>query len=297
MRMSFVCAVSLFSTVALANPAEPEGLTTTKLAEGFYLITGPGGNIALDVGKDGVFLVDDQVKPMAPNLKAEIAKVTKEAVRFVVNTHWHGDHTGGNQAMGEAGAVIVAHDNVRKRLSSEQVIAAMHKKVPPSPEKALPVITFADAVTFHLNGDELQVFHVEPAHTDTDSMVYWKKRDILHMGDVYFSSGYPFIDTSTGGHAEGYITAADRVLQLIGDKTRIIGGHGPVGDKKKLKAYRDMLATIRDRVKKAVADGKSLAEVQAQRPTSEFDAQWGAGFINAKEIVDTFYKDLGGKKF
>src|SRR5262249_30044642 len=157
------------------------------------------------------------------------------------------------------------------------------KKVPPAPEPALPVITFADALSFHVDGDDIDVVHVDPAHTDGDSLVRFKKANVIHMGDTFFSSGYPFIDLSSGGSIDGYVRAADRVLTLAQPTTRIIPGHGPVADRAKLKSFRDMLATIRDRVKKLVAAGKSLDEVQATRPSAEFDATWGGAFITGPQ--------------
>jgi glyoxylase-like metal-dependent hydrolase (beta-lactamase superfamily II) len=286
-------------TLLLASGAWAEkpapGLSNQKVADGLYLLLGPGGNILLEVGKDAVFLVDDEVAPVTPELKAEIAKVTPQPVRFVLNTHWHGDHTGGNAVLGEAGAVIVAHDNVRKRLSTEQFISMFGKKVPPSPPKALPVVTFTEGLSFHLNGEDIEVFHVDPAHTDGDSVVWFHKADVIHLGDVYTPAGYPFVDLSSGGHVDGFIKAADRVLQLITDKTKVVGGHGALADKAKLKTWRDMLATIRDRISKQIAAGKSLADVQAQKPTAEFDAAWGNGFIKPAVLVETLYKDLSKK--
>jgi cyclase len=293
----FLMAAALASiNTARAQQPPAEKLETQKLTEGLYLITGPGGNIALMVGADGVFLVDDQIAPMTPQLKKAIAAVTPKPVRFVFNTHWHGDHTGGNAVFGGEGAVIVAHENVRKRLSSEQFMAMFNKKVPPSPEPALPVITFSDSLSFHLNGDDIEVIHVEPAHTDGDSIVFFKKANVLHMGDTFTWGGYPFIDRSSGGTVDGFVTAADRGLALAQPSTKIIPGHGPVGDREKLKVYRDMIVTIRDRIKKLAAAGKSLADVQATKPTAEFDATWGGAFIRGPQLVETIYQDITKKR-
>ena len=183
----------------------------------------------MSVGKSGTYLIDDQYAPLSDKILAAIKAITPDPVRFVVNTHWHGDHTGGNENMGKAGALLVAHENVRRRMSTEQFMAAMGRKIPPSPEEALPVVTFTDAMTFHWNGDEIRVYHVPPAHTDGDSIVHFVKADVVHMGDIFFNGGYPFIDTSSGGRVDGVIEAADRVLAGIGEKTRIIPGHGPLG--------------------------------------------------------------------
>jgi cyclase len=289
-------AALLSSTVARAQHQPPENLETQKLTEGLYLITGPGGNIGLMVGPSGVFLVDDQIAPMTPQLKKAVAAVTPKPVRFVFNTHWHGDHTGGNAVLGGDGAVIVAHENVRKRMSTEQFMAMFNKRVPPSPEPALPVITFSDSLAFHLNGDDIDVMHVDPAHTDGDSIVYFKKANVLHMGDTFTSAGYPFIDLSSGGTVDGFVKAADRALTLAQPTTKIIPGHGPVADRDKLKSYRDMIVTIRDRIKKLAAAGKTLAEVQAAKPTAEYDAAWGGAFIRGPQLVETIYKDLSKRR-
>jgi len=282
---------------AVARAEEPpQKLETQKLAEGLYLITGPGGNIALTVGNTGVLLVDDQIAPMTAQLKKAVAAVTPKPVRFVFNTHWHGDHTGGNAVLGGDGAVIVAHENVRKRLSTEQFQAVMNRKVPPSPEPALPVITFTDSIAFHVNGDDLEIVHVDPAHTDGDSIVYFKKANVLHMGDTFFSNGYPYIDLGSGGSVDGYVKAADRALAIAQPTTKIIPGHGPVVDREKLRVFRDMIATIRDRIKKLAAAGKTLEQVQAAKPTAEFDATWGGAFIKPTVLVETVYKEVAKKR-
>lgn len=281
---------------ARAQQPPAEKLETQKLSDGLYLITGAGGNVALSVGTTGVLLVDDKLAPMTPELKKAVAAVTPKPVRFVFNTHWHGDHTGGNAVLGGEGAVIVAHENVRKRMSTEQFMAMMNKKVPPSPEPALPVITFADTIALHVNGDDLEVTHVDPAHTDGDSIVHFKKANVVHMGDTFFSVGYPFIDAGSGGNSEGIVKAADRVLAFAQPTTKIIPGHGPVVDREKLRVYRDMLATIRDRIKKLAAAGKTLEQVQAAKPTAEFDAAWGGGFIKPGQLVETIYKEMGKKR-
>ena len=184
-------------------------------------------------------MIDDQYAPLSDKILAVVKSITPDPVRFVVNTHWHGDHTGGNENMSKAGAILVAHENVRRRMSSEQFNAVFNNKTPPSPEAALPVVTFAEGVSFFWNGDEVRVFHVPPAHTDGDSIVQFVKADVVHMGDCFFNGSFPFIDTSSGGRVDGYLTAADRVLAGASDKTRIIPGHGPLATKADLQAFRD----------------------------------------------------------
>jgi cyclase len=266
-------------------------VTSQKVAEGVYMLTGAGGNIGLSVGADAAFLIDDQYAPMTPKIKAAVAALTNKPVRFVLNTHWHGDHTGGNKDLGESGTLIVAHENVRKRMTTEQFLEAFGMKVPPADPAALPIVTFNDTVTFHLNGEEIYAFHIPPAHTDGDSIIQFRKANVLHGGDTFFNGMYPFIDLSTGGSVAGMIAAADRMLALAGDGTKIIPGHGPLATKVELKAFRDMLATARDRVAPLVKAGKTLEQVTAAKPLAELDAKWGQGFLKADTFVSILYKD------
>lgn len=266
-------------------------VTSEKVAEGVYMLKGAGGNIGVSIGPDAVFLIDDQYAPLTPKVKAAIAALSDKPIRFVLNTHWHGDHTGGNENLGQTGALIVAHENVRRRMSAEQFVEAMGMKVPASAPAALPVVTFTEAVTFHLNGDEIHAFHVPPAHTDGDSVVHFRKANVIHAGDLFFNGVYPFIDLSSGGSVEGVIASADRMLALAGEATRIIPGHGPVGTRADLKAFRDVVAAARDRVVAQVKSGKTLEQVVAAGPTAEFDAKWGQGFMKPERFVSILYKD------
>jgi glyoxylase-like metal-dependent hydrolase (beta-lactamase superfamily II) len=270
-------------------------VTPAKVAEGIYVLSGRGGNIGVSVGEDGVFLIDDQYAPLTVKVRAAVASLTPQPIRFVLNTHWHGDHTGGNENLGKMGVVVVAHENVRKRMSVEQFLAAFGEKVPPSPKVALPIITFADSVTFHLNGDDIRSFHVPPAHTDGDTIVHFKKANVVHMGDCFFNGMYPFIDLSSEGSIDGMIAAADKVLALVDMNTKIIPGHGPVGDKAALQIYRDVLAAVRDRVKAMVTAGKTLDQVKAAQPTKDFDEKWGTGFMKPDVWIAIVYQSLKGK--
>ena len=266
----------------------------TEVTQGIYMLKGQGGNIGLSVGADGVFMIDDQYAPLTDSIRAEIAKITDQPVRFLINTHWHGDHTGGNESLRGTGTVIVAHDNVRKRMSTDQVMEFFKREVPASPVGALPVITFDSAVSFHLNGEEVRAIHMPRAHTDGDAIVYFIKSNVIHAGDIAWTSGYPFIDIGSGGSINGMVAGLDQILSLSNENTKIIPGHGPgpIQSSDDLRPYRTMLATVRDRVAVMIAQGKTLEEVQAAGPSAEFDELWGNGFINPENFVREIYLDL-----
>ena len=270
-------------------------ITVKELRGSVRMLTGAGGNLGVSAGEDGVFLIDDQFAPLTDKITAAIKTFSDEPVRFVLNTHWHGDHTGGNENLGKAGAVIVAHENVRKRMSAEQFIEGLGRKVPAAPKDALPVVTFAESVTFHLNGETIAVTHVDPAHTDGDSTVHFKDANVIHTGDLFFNGLYPFIDVSSGGGIDGVIAAADTVIALCDDETQIIPGHGPLATKADYVTYRDVLTKIRDNVKKLIDAGKTQDEVIAAKPTAEFDEKWGQGFMRPDVFVSIVYDSLKPK--
>jgi glyoxylase-like metal-dependent hydrolase (beta-lactamase superfamily II) len=289
----------LASILAAASPIHAQDrdfssveIVSKPIRAGIYMLTGAGGNMAVSTGEDGVFLVDDQFAPLTEKIVAAIREIQDEPVRFLVNTHWHGDHTGGNENLGEAGAVIVAHGNVRRRLSVEQFQKTWQRTVPASPVGALPVITFTDAVTFHLNGESVHVFHVPPAHTDGDSVVHFQGADVLHAGDLFFNGTYPFIDIDSGGSIEGMIDAQQRILSLCGDESVIIPGHGPIANAAALREARQMLITVRDRVRSAIASGLTLEELAAKNPLADLDGAWGGGFIDTPRMLAIVYADL-----
>jgi glyoxylase-like metal-dependent hydrolase (beta-lactamase superfamily II) len=212
-----------------------------------------------------------------------------------VNTHWHGDHSGGNENMTAAGIIIVAHDNVRTRMSTEQFIAAFDSRVPASPKGALPVVTFAQSVTFHAGGETIHAVHLPPAHTDGDAIVHFVSANTLHMGDVFFKGRYPFIDLSSGGSFEGVIAAVDAALKYVNDSTRVIPGHGPLAGKSDLVEYRTVLAKIRDRVRPLIAQGKTKAQVIAAKPSAEWDATRGSGFMKPDVFLGIVYDSMKRK--
>lgn len=266
--------------------------TMTQVAETVYMLKGRGGNIGLSVGADGVFMIDDQYAPLTDAIRAEIAKISDQPIRFLINTHWHGDHTGGNESLGGTGTVILAHENVRKRMSSEQVRSLFNAVVPASSDGSLPVITFDSSVTFHLNGEDIRAMHVAHAHTDGDSIIHFPASNVVHAGDVTFIGQYPFIDVDAGGSINGVIEAVDAILALCNENTKIIPGHGPLSTPADLQPYRAMLVIMRDRIAGMIAEGKSLEEVQAAKPSAEYDEALGKGFINPDNFVKEIYMDL-----
>lgn len=288
-------ALSIALAVGAAARAQTPDVKVVPVATGIYMLEGMGGNIGLSVGKDDAFLVDDQYAPMTPKIKAAIQTVTTRPVRFLVNTHWHDDHTGGNEAMAGSGAIIFAHENVRKRMSSEQFLAAFNARIPAAPTAALPVITFTDTISFYVNEDTVRTFHVRNAHTDGDAVIYFRKANVVHMGDTFFNGMYPFIDVSTGGSLAGTIAAANQVLAATDAATRFIPGHGPLASRADLVRYRDMLVTVRQRLTRLVAQGRTLAQLTAAKPLADLDAQWGKGFLKPEVFLGIAYESVRGR--
>lgn len=263
-----------------------------RLAPGVAVLFGAGGNIGLSYGEDGNVLVDDQYAPLTEKIVAAVKSVDPDPVKFVINTHWHGDHSGGNENLGKAGAVIVAHDNVRRRMSIEQ-FSKLFGTTAASPKAALPVVTFGEGVTLHLNGDEIRLVHVGRAHTDGDTLVYWTKANVLHMGDTFFHKvTLPFIDVDSGGSIDGAIAAVRSALQLANSHTKIIPGHGPVATRAELEAYLAMLVDVRDKVGAAKATGSSLEAVKAANPAKPYEV--AGAFISADAFAEAVYNSLPG---
>jgi cyclase len=292
--------IGLALLIGSSASAQPDFAQATvkvvPVATGVYMLEGAGGNIGLSVGKDDAFIIDDQYAPMTAKIKAAVATVTPKPVRFVVNTHWHNDHTGGNEAMAASGAIIFAHENVRRRMTKEQFLEAFNMRTPPSPPAALPVITFSDTITFYMNDDTLHTFHVRNAHTDGDALVIFRKANVIHMGDTFFNGMYPFIDVSTGGSLPGMIAAANKALSMGNATTRFIPGHGPLATRADLVRYRDMLVTVRQRVGRLVAQRRTLQQVIAARPLSDLDAHWGKGFLKSDQFLTVVYLSLSSRR-
>jgi len=266
-------------------------IKTQPLGEQLTLLSGPGGNVVVLHGAEGLIVVDTFVAPAWPNLE-ESLKGLGGPVKFVINTHWHFDHTDNNAPLHAAGATVVAHENTKRRMSAPQHIAILDLEFPPSPAAALPQRVFADGYKLEANGERLGVSYVAPAHTDTDVIVWFERANVLHAGDVFFNGRYPLIDGSTGGRVFGMIKASNRLLSLAEADTKIVPGHGPLAVKADLVKYRDMLATAADRVRKLKASGKSLEESIAAKPFTDLDGDWGSGRYKGDDFVRIVYLTL-----
>ena len=299
-RLAGIVLLILFMAQPGAYSATPDfanvQIQTEKVADNVFMLVGAGGNIGVSAGKDCVLMIDTSYAPLADKIKAAIAQVSGKPIQYVVNTHWHQDHVGGNENFVKAGATVVAHENVRKRVSTEQFVKLLNKTVPPLPESALPVITFSQDVTFHLNGNEIFIFHIERAHTDGDAIVHFKKSNVIHMGDIYFNGMYPFIDLSAGGSINGMIAAVERILLLCDQNTKVIPGHGHLSDKAELEEYLKMLVAVRDRINREIKAGKPLDAVIASQPTRDLDQVWGKGFMKPEQFVKVVYDSLVNEK-
>ncbi|MCP4200992.1 MAG: MBL fold metallo-hydrolase [bacterium] len=279
--------------LAQVSLQEPEiSFKSTELVPGLYMLEGEGGfaggNLGLLIGEDGAVLIDDGLPPLTDELLEAIGELTKEPLEFLINTHVHGDHIGGNEALAKAGATIVAHDNLRQRLLTDGMTTAAGDV--PAPEDALPVVTFSDSVTFHLNDRGARVFHVENAHTDGDAVIHFRDDNVIHAGDVMFNGLFPFIDLDSGGSVDGYVAAQERILALADDATQIIPGHGPIATKKDLATAVAMLKDARARVRSLVEAGKTEEEILEANPLADYHDDWNWGFITTERMTKTLVR-------
>jgi glyoxylase-like metal-dependent hydrolase (beta-lactamase superfamily II) len=293
-----VAAVLLGGAAAVLaqNNFDKVEITSEKLGDNVWVLYGAGGNMGLCAGPDGGVLIDDQFAPLTAKIQTAVRTASGREIKYVVNTHWHGDHAGGNANMAQAGALILAHDRVRARLVEGQDNKFFGRKIEPAPAPALPSITFNDSTTLHMNGETVSVFHVKSAHTDGDAIVWFPRANVVHMGDTFFNGLYPIIDLESGGSIDGMIAASDRVLAQVGSETRIIPGHGKVTDKAQLQKYRDMLAGVRAAVAKLVKEKKTLDQAIAAKPTTPWDAEWGNGFVKPDVFTTVVFNELSKKR-
>jgi len=290
---AFAALAAFLAPVSFAQEQAVEYIAT-PLSSTVTMIKGKGGNIAVSSGKDGVFIIDDQLKPLTDQLLASIAKVSEQPIRFVINTHYHGDHVGGNETLGSTGSVIIAHDNIRQRMTSDQFSNFFNETTPAWPKNSLPVVTFNDRVTLHLNGEAVTVMHVPRGHTDGDSIVHFPDSNVLHMGDIFFNGLYPFIDLDGGGSIQGMIAAMELGMGLTDDETQVIPGHGPMSDLKGMQEYHAFLTKARDNVKALIDQGMSLEQAIEAKPTAEWDEILGKVWITPEQLVTFIYNSLTG---
>lgn len=293
--MKSVIAAATFSLCLIAPVSAQQDFSKVEikpqqLAPGVAVLFGAGGNIGVSYGEDGTVLIDDQFAPLTDKIQKAVSNLGATPVKFLINTHWHFDHSGGNENLGKAGAVILAHDNVRVRMAAGATVAG--NVVPPAAKAALPVITYAEGLKLHLNGEEVRVVHVPAAHTDGDSFIHWTKSNVIHMGDLFmFGVSFPFVDVGSGGNVRGFVTAADKVLAIADDQTKIIPGHGAIATKADLQNHRNMVATVIAKVEAGIKEGKTLDQIKAGKPTDGFGIKTD-GFITSDRFVETVYNNL-----
>jgi glyoxylase-like metal-dependent hydrolase (beta-lactamase superfamily II) len=292
MRALLLIAI-LFATIS-STPAEEKKVEfkTFQLSDTVYMLMGRGGNVGISTGEDGLYIIDDQVRPVTKELLQAIRKISDKPIRFVINTHYHADHTGGNETIGGAGAIIIAHDNIHKRMTTEQVSIFMNSTTPPYAKAALPVVTFNDRMSLHLNGETATAYYVANGHTDGDSIIHFPASNVIHMGDMFFNGMYPYVDLDAGGSIEGMVNAAGLALSMANESTRIIPGHGQLAMTEDLKNYRDFLIKASTNVQALIDQDMNLQQIIASKPTEEWDEALGKIWIKPAQFVTFIYNSL-----
>ncbi|MBL1210936.1 MBL fold metallo-hydrolase [Geminocystis sp. GBBB08] len=307
----FVCSQSIFAkTTASVNqfnvvfPVENHNqiiaqqnfdkveIKTIPLKGNLYLLEGEGGNIGVSVGKDGVVMIDSQFAPLSTKIKSAISKISDRPIKYLINTHYHFDHTGGNENFANDGAIIIGHDNLIKQMKIPHSIKILGMEIPASPSNALPKITFSDTTHFSFNDNQIKAFHVAPAHTDGDIVIHFADQNVIHTGDLFFNGIYPFIDTSVGGSVEGMIAAIDKILPLCNQETIIIPGHGKLSNRQELITFQEMLKTVSQRVKEGIAKNKTLEDLIKEKILADLDEKWGKGFLTSDQFLTIAYESL-----
>lgn len=294
MKNLLTTAFVVIICVALSNAQsrfDDVVIKTNKVTDNIYMLEGSGGNIGVFVGEDGVFMIDDQYAPLSDKIKAAIKALSDKEIKYLVNTHWHGDHAGGNENFGKGGATIIAQENVRKRLSTDQHSKAFNRTTPAAPKIAWPTITYEENMSLHINGQKIMLIHVHNAHTDGDTFVWFPDSNVLHMGDCFFKGRFPYIDIGSGGSVPGALRAIEAAMMITDADTQIIPGHGTMAAKSDLLSYYQMLSTMYDRVKKEMVAGKTVDEIKAAGLTKDYEG-WGDGFINDERIIDIIWTDI-----
>ncbi|SHG86512.1 Glyoxylase, beta-lactamase superfamily II [Chryseolinea serpens] len=288
MKRSLLSFFFIMAALAVAVAQQPNYDTVrirpVLVSNNLYFLKGSGGNIGVLIGNDGTLMIDDQFAPLSNKINGAIKTLSPGEIKFLINTHIHGDHTGGNDNFKKMGITILAQDQVRERMTKETV-NRQNEKVPPRAKDALPDITFADKLNVHINDEDIELIHFDPGHTDGDVIVHFKKANVYHMGDMFVTYGYPFIDVSSGGSVNGMIAALDKILALMDDQAKVIPGHGELSTKADVKVFRDRLADIRDQVAAALKKGKKKEDLPNLGITDKYDAEWGKGFLKGKDFV------------
>lgn len=272
---TFACAQANFDTVQIKP---------VRVTENIHMLKGSGGNVGILTGDDGTLMIDDQYAPLSNKLNGAIKTIAPGEIRFLINTHLHGDHSGGNENFEKMGVTLVAHDQVRVRMAASKTDKDGNV-TPPRPKEALPEITFKDRLSFHLNGEDIELIHLDPAHTDGDVVIHFKNANVYHMGDMFVTYGYPYIDFSNGGSINGFVSSLDKILPMLDNNSKIIPGHGELSTKADVQKFRDRLAAIRDQVAAALKKGKKVEDLAGLGITDQYDAEWGKGFLKGKDFV------------
>jgi cyclase len=269
-------------------------IKATKVAGNVYMLEGAGGNIGVSVGDDGILIVDDQFAPLADKIRAALKGIADKKLRFILNTHWHGDHTGGNAAFAPE-APIIAHDNVRKRMATEQKSEIFKRTTPASPKEALPVITFDHNLTVHFNGEEIRAIHYPHGHTDGDSVIFFTTSNVVHLGDNFFAGRFPFVDLDSGGSVEGLTKNIGEIITKIPAGAKLIPGHGPLSTIDDLKLYHRMLEQTSGIIRERISAGKTLEQIKSEGLPEEWKT-WGTGFIKTDLWIEIVYRSLTARK-
>ncbi len=294
MKSLLLIAILFASINSLSAQDKPVEFTTFQLSDTVYMLKGRGGNVGVSTGEDGLYIIDDQIRPVTTQLLQAIRKISDKPIRIVLNTHYHADHVGGNETIGDAGAVIISHDNIRKRMTTEQVSIFMKNSTPPYAKDALPIVTFNDRLSLHMNGETATAYYVANGHTDGDSIIHFPVSNVIHMGDMFFNDLYPYVDLDAGGSMQGLVAAADLALSMADESTRIIPGHGPLGMTEDLKNYRDYLIKAGANVQELIDKDMDLQQIIAAEPTKEWDEELGKTWITPAQFVTFIYNSLEG---
>ncbi|HSE48599.1 MAG TPA: MBL fold metallo-hydrolase [Terriglobales bacterium] len=298
MRKSVLVSVLLAAALVAAQDRDfsKVEIKAEKVSDGVYMLTGAGGNIGVSVGEDGIVIIDDQFAPLAPKIQAALKGISDKPVRFVLNTHYHGDHTGGNEPFAQSGSTLIAHDNVRKRMAAGTEIKRFGAPTPPAPKDALPIITFDDSLTVHLNGEDIQALHFPNGHTDGDSVIFFPKANVVHMGDDFVRYGFPFIDTENGGTVSGLVAGCEKVLATVPADAKFIPGHGPLSTADDVRKFIQMIKDTRAVVAAAVAKKQTPDQMKQAKLLAQWEDPYGKGFIKANDWIDALYDDVTHSK-